>query len=358
MTGYVPNPGSEYCRRGGGRDRDGNGNNTGPDPAKEVRLFQSSYGQLERLTDDVFCSKAKFISALSQRGYLQPVCDTLRVLDQNVINYELATKLVTHVCADMEPGAILIFMPGLAEISKLHESLSNNPTVRAATLNSQYLIALHSTLSTAEQKVIFEHPPAGIRKIVIATNIAETSITIDDVVSVCINSLCSVLKYPNTTQLLITITPRTHSLQVYVIDAGKCKENGYDPNTRMQLLLERWVSRASAKQRRGKFIFTFVRAIKMTSRVFCSQAAPAESAPADVSVCTPGRCTTTCSTSTPCRRSSACLWKVCVYRFSSSECRAASRVSWAKPWNHPNKIPLNRPSEPCGRLARWTRRKT
>ena len=91
VTGYVPNPGSEYCRRGGGRDRDGNGNNTGPDPAKE----------------------AKFISALSQRGYLQPVCDTLRVLDQNVINYELATKLVTHVCADMEPGAILIFMPGV-----------------------------------------------------------------------------------------------------------------------------------------------------------------------------------------------------------------------------------------------------
>ena len=123
-----------------------------------------------------------------------------------------------------------------------------------------------------------------------------------------------------------------HSPQVYVIDAGKCKENGYDPNTRMQLLLERWVSRASAKQRRGTFIFIFVRAIKMTSRVFCVQAEPAESAPADVSVCTPGRCTTTCSTSTPCRRSNACPWKVCVYRFSSSECRAASRVSWAKPW--------------------------
>ena len=44
----------------------------------------------------------------------------------------------------------------------------------------------------------------------------------------------------------------THPPQVYVIDAGKCKENGYDPNTRMQLLLERWVSRASAKQRRGR----------------------------------------------------------------------------------------------------------
>ena len=55
VTGYVPNPGSEYCRRGGGRDRDGNGNNTGPDPAKEVRSFQSSHGQLERTTDMTTC---------------------------------------------------------------------------------------------------------------------------------------------------------------------------------------------------------------------------------------------------------------------------------------------------------------
>ena len=90
--------------------------------------------------------------------------------------------------------------------------------IAAATGNGKYLIGLHSTLSTAEQKVVFEHPPGTYRKIVIATNIAETSITIDDV--------------------------------VYVVDTGKCKENGYDPNTRMQLLLEQWVSRASAKQRR------------------------------------------------------------------------------------------------------------
>jgi ATP-dependent RNA helicase DHX57 len=37
----------------------------------------------------------------------------IRVLDQSVINYELATKLLQHICTSMEPGAILVFMPGL-----------------------------------------------------------------------------------------------------------------------------------------------------------------------------------------------------------------------------------------------------
>lgn len=62
--------------------------------------------------------------------------------------------------------------------------------------------------------------PAGVRKIVIATNIAETSITIDDV--------------------------------VWVVDSGRVKENRYCSETHMQQLVEGWVSRASARQRRGR----------------------------------------------------------------------------------------------------------
>jgi len=79
---------------------------------------------------------------------------------------------------------------------------------------------LHSTLSTAEQIAIFDIPPEGVRKIVIATNIAETSITIEDV--------------------------------VYVVDAGKVKENREDEANQMMTLVETWVAKSAAKQRRGR----------------------------------------------------------------------------------------------------------
>ena len=64
--------------------------------------------------------------------------------------------------------------------------------------NRHWIIALHSILSSADQQSVFNTPPPGVRKIVIATNIAETGITIPDV--------------------------------VFVIDAGKVKENRYNYN--------------------------------------------------------------------------------------------------------------------------------
>lgn len=60
---------------------------------------------------------------------------------------------------------------------------------------------MHSSLSVADQQAVFQHPPAGQRKIVLATNIAETSITIDDI--------------------------------VHVVDAGTHKEHNYDPRTKV-----------------------------------------------------------------------------------------------------------------------------
>ncbi len=82
------------------------------------------------------------------------------------------------------------------------------------------LVPLHSSLSSEQQSAVFEKPRNGVRKIVLSTNIAETSITIDD---------C-----------------------VFVIDVGRMKEKRFDPLKSMESLDTVWVSRANALQRKGR----------------------------------------------------------------------------------------------------------
>jgi HrpA-like RNA helicase len=82
------------------------------------------------------------------------------------------------------------------------------------------ILPLHSALSLEEQDKVFDMPPEGVRKCVIATNIAETSVTIDGV--------------------------------RFIIDSGKVKEMSYDGKYKMQRLQEFNISRASAEQRKGR----------------------------------------------------------------------------------------------------------
>jgi hypothetical protein len=79
---------------------------------------------------------------------------------------------------------------------------------------------LHGSISGEEQKRVYLKPPSGVCKIVLATNIAKTSITIDDV--------------------------------VYVIDSGRHKEMRYDHNRGMSCLEDSWISKANAWQRQGR----------------------------------------------------------------------------------------------------------
>lgn len=72
-------------------------------------------------------------------------------------------------------GAILIFLPGLQNISELHKLFVKSKCFPS---HKYILIPLHSMLPTMDQKQVFLPPPPGKRKIIISTNIAETSITI------------------------------------------------------------------------------------------------------------------------------------------------------------------------------------
>ncbi|ORX44750.1 P-loop containing nucleoside triphosphate hydrolase protein [Hesseltinella vesiculosa] len=143
--------------------------------------------------------------------------------NQDKIDYDLVAKTVDyivssdqdHVLDDGTRPGVLIFMPGAMEIKKCVETIQQQ--VPGAGLE---VVPLHANLSPQEQARVFKRVPAGTRKVVVATNVAETSITIEGI--------------------------------VYVIDSGRVKETQYDAQSNMMHLVETWASRASCKQRRGR----------------------------------------------------------------------------------------------------------
>ena len=132
------------------------------------------------------------------------------------INYSLLLETTKAIDADLhhsnKKGGILIFLPGVAEIGRTVNELRS--------VSSLHVLPLHASLDTREQRRVFTSPPPGKRKVVVATNVAETSITIDDIVA--------------------------------VIDTGRVKETSFDPANNMRRLEETWASRAACKQRRGR----------------------------------------------------------------------------------------------------------
>lgn len=210
-TGFALTPGHECARKGGGGGggrsgagrRGGGGGGGGGGGDGGASLPVPTMKELTRLLP----------------SYSQNTRESLLIAAEEAINYDLICALVRHIHATHDEGAILVFLPGLMEITRLYDMLVSDP--RTLGDRSRFRVyPLHSTLSTAEQQAVFELPPAGVRKVVIATNIAETSITIEDV--------------------------------VFVIDSGRVKENRYDSMNKMAMLVETWVSLASAKQRRGR----------------------------------------------------------------------------------------------------------
>ncbi|KAK6359691.1 hypothetical protein TWF696_000833 [Orbilia brochopaga] len=140
----------------------------------------------------------------------------IRALGQGV-NYDLIAATVQAIDDDLgeKEGSILIFLSGTLEIQRTLNAINNLSD------NYHYLaLPLHASLIPADQRRVFPRPPKGQRKVICATNVAETSITIEDIVA--------------------------------VIDTGRVKETMFDPDTRMIRLAETWASRASCKQRRGR----------------------------------------------------------------------------------------------------------
>ncbi|KAF7505198.1 hypothetical protein GJ744_001188 [Endocarpon pusillum] len=138
--------------------------------------------------------------------------------DEYKIDYTLIANLVIAISSDAEfsRNSILIFMPGLAEIRRLHRTITSLPAFRGGWV----IHLLHSSFSNDDLEMAFERPPVKHRKVVIATNIAETGITIPDVTA--------------------------------VIDSCREKVMRFDERRQLSKLTEAFISRSSARQRRGR----------------------------------------------------------------------------------------------------------
>ncbi|NXR55108.1 DHX36 helicase, partial [Hippolais icterina] len=152
-----------------------------------------------------------------QGRYSASTIDALEMMDDDKVDLDLIAALIRYIVLEEEDGAILVFLPGWDNISTLHEILTSQVMFKS---DRFLIIPLHSLMPTVNQTQVFKKTPPGVRKIVIATNIAETSITIDDV--------------------------------VFVIDGGKIKETHFDTQNNISTMAAEWVSKANAKQRKGR----------------------------------------------------------------------------------------------------------
>ncbi|XP_062168668.1 pre-mRNA-splicing factor ATP-dependent RNA helicase DEAH1-like [Alnus glutinosa] len=138
--------------------------------------------------------------------------------EADYLDAAVVTVLQIHVT--QSPGDILVFFTGQEEIETAEEILKHRTRGLGTKIAELIICPIYANLPTELQAKIFEPTPEGARKVVLATNIAETSLTIDGI--------------------------------KYVIDPGFCKMKSYNPRTGMESLLVAPISKASANQRAGR----------------------------------------------------------------------------------------------------------
>ncbi|EFA82926.1 DEAD/DEAH box helicase [Heterostelium album PN500] len=138
--------------------------------------------------------------------------------EADYLDAAVVTVLQIHITEPL--GDILVFLTGQEEVDTAAELLLQRTRGLGSKIKELIITRIYATLPTDLQAKIFEPTPPNARKVVLATNIAETSLTIDGI--------------------------------VYVIDPGFCKQKNYNPRTGMESLSIMPVSKASANQRKGR----------------------------------------------------------------------------------------------------------
>jgi pre-mRNA-splicing factor ATP-dependent RNA helicase DHX16 len=139
--------------------------------------------------------------------------------EANYLAASISTAMQIHIAAPL-PGDILIFLTGEDEIIACQEALEQTVQKLRGRVKELIVLPIYSSLSSEQQAKVFEPTAPGTRRVVVSTNISETSITLDSV--------------------------------KHVIDCGMSKELSYNPTTNTESLVITPISRASADQRAGR----------------------------------------------------------------------------------------------------------
>jgi len=196
------------------------------------RTKQSKHGELKVVVMSATLDAEKFQEYFNNAPLLKVPGRTFPVEvfytaepERNYVEAAVRTAIQIHKCEG--PGDILVFLTGEQEIEQACEEIRCGVQDMGKDAAELVVYPLYSSLPPAQQKKIFSNAPGPRvvggppgRKVVVSTNIAETSLTIDGI--------------------------------VYVIDPGFSKQKVYNPRIRVESLLVSPISRASARQRSGR----------------------------------------------------------------------------------------------------------
>lgn len=197
MTGFVPSADTKKRKRG----------NKDDDEEGEGEATLKITGEADN---------SNLNTMIDERRYSMQTKNAMARLSESEVSFELVEAILNFIDQQNVPGAVLVFLPGWNLIFAIMKFLQSRPQFSG---NKYTILPLHSQLPREDQRKVFQHF-GNSRKVILATNIAETSITIDDI--------------------------------VYVIDICKARMKLFTSHNNMTSYATVWAARTNLEQRKGR----------------------------------------------------------------------------------------------------------